>query len=266
MRCSGRRPIHDSCSWVYEHNSWKRGPRNGRWITPDSRRPCGSGDRLGFGRIDDSVLARGIHSVCQPNPCLRRALHAGGVALDPSFGGRNGLVVPIRRASRCNDRYHVQRVRSSGTLQRWCGAALVFLPTVIGIFAALAVGVFATLSRFDRDRAFYPTVLIVIASYYCLFAIMGRGSVVLLGYEVAALFAFAALAVLGFKTSLWVVVAGLAAHGFFDLVRSDFLTNPGVPVWWPIWCLAFDVAAAAYLAWRLISTPTTRRSNVSDRV
>jgi hypothetical protein len=44
---------------------------------------------------------------------------------------------------------------------------------LIGVILTLAVVVFAAVVGFDRDGAFYPTVLIVIASYYALFAVMG---------------------------------------------------------------------------------------------
>jgi len=37
---------------------------------------------------------------------------------------------------------------------------------VIGIVMALAVASYATALQLDRDRAFYPTVMIVIAFYY----------------------------------------------------------------------------------------------------
>ena len=40
---------------------------------------------------------------------------------------------------------------------------------LIGAVLGVAVGVFARLSGFDRDGAFYPTAMIVIASYYSLF-------------------------------------------------------------------------------------------------
>ena len=43
---------------------------------------------------------------------------------------------------------------------------------LIGALLALAVGISATSLGLDRDRAFYPTVTIVIASYYALFAVM----------------------------------------------------------------------------------------------
>jgi hypothetical protein len=44
---------------------------------------------------------------------------------------------------------------------------------LIGVILSLAVAVFAAVVGFDRERAFYPTVLIVIASYYILFAVIG---------------------------------------------------------------------------------------------
>ena len=50
------------------------------------------------------------------------------------------------------------------------------LPYVVGVVLSIGVAVFARWVGFDRDRAFYPTVLIVIASYYVLFAVMS-GSV-----------------------------------------------------------------------------------------
>ena len=121
----------------------------------------------------------------------------------------------------------------------------------IGVVLALAVCVSATLLGLDRDRAFYPTVLIVIASYYALFAVMG-GSARALALESAVIAVFLAAAVVGFKRSLWLVVGGLVAHGVFDFVHGDLIANPGVPAWWPPFCLAYDVVAGAYLAWVLI--------------
>jgi hypothetical protein len=47
---------------------------------------------------------------------------------------------------------------------------------LIGAFLAFTVGLLATTSGLDRDRGFYPTVTIVIASYYALFAVMGAST------------------------------------------------------------------------------------------
>jgi hypothetical protein len=62
-----------------------------------------------------------------------------------------------------------------------------------------------------------------------------------------------AVAVSGFRWSLWVVVVALAAHGIFDLTPDTFIANTGVPVWWPEFCLTYDLTAAVYLAWLLKS-------------
>lgn len=117
---------------------------------------------------------------------------------------------------------------------------------IVGILLALAVGLFATTVGLDRDRAFYPTVTIVVGSLYSLFAVMGASThALLLESLVGAI--FLAAAAVGFRSSLWVVVVALAAHGLFDLIHGRVITNPGVPVWWPQFCAAYDIVAAAYL-------------------
>jgi hypothetical protein len=131
-------------------------------------------------------------------------------------------------------------------------------PFLIGIGLAAAVGVFATVTGFDRDRAFYPTVLIVVGSLYVLFAAQASASTILV-WETGGLLLFGAAAVLGFKTSLWIVVAGLAGHGLFDAVHGHILANPGTPEWWPAFCSAYDVTAAAWLASRIIKLSKEER-------
>jgi hypothetical protein len=122
---------------------------------------------------------------------------------------------------------------------------------LVGLVLAAAVCGFATISGLDRDRAFYPTVTIVIASYYALFAVMG-GSIHALLAESAGITAFLLIALAGFKRNLWLLVVALAAHGGFDFIHANVIADPGVPSWWPPFCLSFDVAAAAYLAMRLL--------------
>jgi hypothetical protein len=122
---------------------------------------------------------------------------------------------------------------------------------VIGIVLALIVSCFARLTGLDRDRAFYPTVAIVVASYYELFAVMG-GSTHALVVESIVMAAFVLVAVLGFKLNLWLVVACLAAHGVLDVFHGLVITNPGVPQWWPAFCSTYDIGAAGFLAWLLV--------------
>ncbi len=133
------------------------------------------------------------------------------------------------------------------------------MPYVIGVALSVGVSSFARSVGFDRDRAFYPTVLMVIASYYVLFAAMsGSVRTALLESVVVMLFVIASVA--GFKSSAWIVVAALAGHSIFDALHGHVLDNPGVPRWWPAFCLAYDLGAAGSLAWILQHPRTHPRS------
>lgn len=127
----------------------------------------------------------------------------------------------------------------------------------IGIVGAVAVGLFATVIGFDKERCFYPVVLIVIAALYLLFAAMANSTGVFVAETIPAL-VFVVLAVLGYRKTPWLVVAGLALHGVFDFFHHAVIANPGVPVWWPGWCLSYDVVAAAYLAALIVVRRTSR--------
>ena len=94
-------------------------------------------------------------------------------------------------------------------------------------------------------------ILIVIAVLYDLYAVLGGSTGALLA-ELLPTAAFIGVAVLGFRTSLWWVVAGLIGHGVYDILHPTIFVNPGVPAWWPAFCLAYDVAAGGFLAWRLL--------------
>ena len=137
-------------------------------------------------------------------------------------------------------------------------------PFLVGVSLALAVGALATRVGFDRERGFYPTVLMVVGSYYVLFAAEGSTSLIL-ACEALAMALFVVSAVLGFRSSLWIVVAGLFAHGIFDAVHAHILANAGTPTWWPAVCGTYDVTAAAYLAVRLSKLPPAPRSEARAR-
>jgi hypothetical protein len=130
---------------------------------------------------------------------------------------------------------------------------------LIGAVLAAVVCAFAMLGGFDRDRVFYPTLLIVIATYYILFAVMGS-STRALAIEMLVAAAFLILALAGFKKNLWLVVPALAAHGVFDFFHHLVIRNPGVPVWWPGFCMSFDVLAAGFLALLLTRRPGFERT------
>lgn len=124
---------------------------------------------------------------------------------------------------------------------------------LVGIVLALVFSVFATLVGLDRDRGFYPTVMIVIALLYVLFAVMG-GSNQALAIELVPSLGFIVAATVGFKRNLWLVVVALAGHGIYDFFHGYLFTTPGVPSFWATFCSAYDVVAAGYLAWLLKSS------------
>ncbi len=124
------------------------------------------------------------------------------------------------------------------------------MPYLIGLVISSAVALMARGVGFDRDRAFYPTAVIVIASYGVLFATIGGSSSALVA-ELGVMLAFTVLAVVGFRSNPWLVVTALAGHGLFDAVHGHVIDNAGMPAWWPAFCASYDLGAGAWLAWLL---------------
>ncbi len=120
----------------------------------------------------------------------------------------------------------------------------------VGTVLGLALGAFGTVVGFDRDRAFAPTALIVIAAYYVLFAAMAGNQRVVVAELVGFTF-FSVLATVGFRTDLRLAAAGIVGHGLFDGIHHRLVTNPGMPGWWPGFCMTIDVVFGAWLALRL---------------
>jgi len=118
---------------------------------------------------------------------------------------------------------------------------------VIGIVLGAVVAALGLFVGFDRDRSFYPTVLIVIGAYYSLFALLGPPSARPIVAETAVGCVFLVVAVMGYKRSQWLVAAGMVGHGVFDLFHHLLIENPGVPVWWPGFCMSIDVALGVWL-------------------
>jgi hypothetical protein len=86
---------------------------------------------------------------------------------------------------------------------------------------------------------------------------MGGGAGLIM--EIGFFAVFAAMAAIGFRTSLWTVAAGLALHGLFDFVRHSYAPAPGAPEWWPAFCGAYDMVAALGLAWLILKREGRRR-------
>jgi hypothetical protein len=121
---------------------------------------------------------------------------------------------------------------------------------LVGLLLAVGVAAFARVVGFDRERAFYGVIAIVVATYYILFAVMG-GSGWVISEEIAAASIFCVLAVLGFLRWPLLLAVAIAGHGVFDAVHHLFITNTGMPAWWPGFCGSFDVALGLLVLLRL---------------
>lgn len=118
------------------------------------------------------------------------------------------------------------------------------IPLCIGASLGVAVLIAAEALRFNRDRSFYPTLLIVIASYYVLFAVMS-------GHPVWPEIVFATVfSIMAITAALkWRLLAGLGIflHGVFDFARGGTIGDGGAPEWWPAFCGGVDVVLGVWL-------------------
>jgi hypothetical protein len=93
--------------------------------------------------------------------------------------------------------------------------------------------------------------LVLIASVYIGFAVVdGRRTVLAVESGVASMFVvIAAAAVTG---TPWLLVVGLARHGFKDLLqhKRQFVANTR---WWPPFCLVVDWAVAAIITVEIVA-------------
>ena len=122
------------------------------------------------------------------------------------------------------------------------------MPYLVAVVLALLIVAVTRIAGMDRDRALYPVALIVIGSYYVLFATMGGSTPSIVTETIGAL-VFLAIAVIGFRINLWIVALAIAGHGLFDFFVHPYLvTNPGMPPWWPAFCGTIDIALAILVA------------------
>jgi hypothetical protein len=112
----------------------------------------------------------------------------------------------------------------------------------VGVLQALSPLAFPWLGA----TTVYALGLSFIAAVYIGFAVAdGRPRVLAVETAVAAV--FVVVAAVAITVSPWLVVAGLAGHGVKDAVqhRTGFVDGTR---WWPPFCAAVDVVAAALLA------------------
>lgn len=118
------------------------------------------------------------------------------------------------------------------------------LAAFIGVVLSSLLIVSAKFTRFDRDASFYPSILIFIASFYILFAVMAGHSV---AREVGISSVFIFLALYGAYKSLFIVGFAIALHGIYDILHIVQFKVTVAPTWWAPFCSAVDFVVGIWV-------------------
>lgn len=139
---------------------------------------------------------------------------------------------------------------------------------MIEALIGVAVGVLTiVLARIIRGQHWlYSIGLLTLPSLYAFFALHAGDKAVgvkemLYGVPfvvIGLVFAFVSV-----RQSAIVVGAFWILHGLYDLTHNQFITNAGVPSWYPVFCFSVDAVIGAYLLWlsRHISNANLRQAS-----
>jgi len=125
---------------------------------------------------------------------------------------------------------------------------------LIEALMGVAVGVLTIVSaRIIRgQRWLYSIGLLTLPSLYASFALHAGEQAVgarEMLYGIPFVVAGIAFAFVSVRQSAAVVGAFWILHGLYDLTHDRFITNAGVPGWYPVFCFSVDVVVGAYLLW-----------------
>jgi hypothetical protein len=138
---------------------------------------------------------------------------------------------------------------------------------LIEALIGIALGVLTiVLARVIRGQYWlYSLGLLALPTLYALFALQaGEQAVGLKEMIYGVPFVVVGLIFAFVSVSQSAVVVGVfwILHGLYDLTHSRFITNAGVPDWYPVFCFSVDVVIGAYLLWlsRHISNADLRQA------
>jgi hypothetical protein len=138
---------------------------------------------------------------------------------------------------------------------------------VIEALIGVAVGVLTiVLARTIRGQHWvYSVGLLTLPSLYASFALQAGEQAVGVKemiYGIPYVAAGLVFAFVSVRQSAIVVGALWILHGLYDLIHSRFITNPGVPGWYPVFCFSVDIVVGAYVLWlsRRISNANLRQA------
>lgn len=138
---------------------------------------------------------------------------------------------------------------------------------MIEALIGIAVGILTiVVARSIRGQAWlYSIGLLTLPSLYAMFALLAGEQAVGVKemiYGIPFIVAGLAFAFMSVRQSAVVVGAFWILHALYDLTHSQFFTNVGVPVWYPVFCFSVDLVVGVYLLWlsRRIPDANLRRA------
>jgi hypothetical protein len=125
---------------------------------------------------------------------------------------------------------------------------------VIAALIGAALGILVILiARAIRGEGWvYAIGLLVLPGLYAFFALrIGDQAIGLreMTYGLPFIAAGLIFAFMSVRTSALVVGSFWILHALYDLAHDRFITNPGVPDWYPAFCFSVDVVVGVYLLW-----------------
>ncbi len=126
----------------------------------------------------------------------------------------------------------------------------VLVAALVGV--AIGILVIMVARSIRGERWLYSIGLLTLPSLYAFFALRAADHATGLKemiYGLPFLAAGLAFAFVSVRKSAIVVGAFWIVHGVYDIVHDQFVSNAGVPDWYPAFCFSVDVVVGAYLLW-----------------
>jgi hypothetical protein len=129
---------------------------------------------------------------------------------------------------------------------------------ILGILGAIGLVLLARSPRPGREMLMYGIGLAITAIAYVLFGLHHGAPASHLGLELAGAVLYGSAAILGTKYWPALLAVGWTAHVGWDLF-FHYANGPSfAPVWYPWFCVGFDVFVGGYIAGRLGTTHDQR--------
>lgn len=119
---------------------------------------------------------------------------------------------------------------------------------IVGLVGAVAVVLLARSRGGRREVLVYGVALGITAVAYVVFALLHGAPARYLGLELVGAVLFGSAAVIGTRRWPALLAVGLTAHVVWDLFLHPASAPAYAPVWYPWFCVGFDLFLGGYIA------------------